>query len=232
MKNTKRMIALLLSLLMLAALCACGKTQPEPTPAESTEPTEAAESAEPTESADAEPTAPAAAPEMADGERFETVIAIEGMEETVNYEHLRNETAGFSMDYDYESFVRRSEPDRERIIWGYDDPENPENYIEVAYSAEDAETVARAVSETLSKDYALHQDELALDRAGKCIHIDASATVDGSHTADVLQAVYIIPAPDGCRVATIRYIPEGSDGFGKRLSLMVNTITVMEANRA
>ncbi len=58
------------------------------------------------------------------------------MEETVRYEHVRNTALGFEMDYDFESFVRRSEPDRECFISVYDDPEAPENYLEVTFSAE------------------------------------------------------------------------------------------------
>ena len=59
-----------------------------------------------------ETAAPSPVPVRQNGERFETVIILEGMEEKVNYEHIRNDTLGIEMDYDYESFVRYSEPDR------------------------------------------------------------------------------------------------------------------------
>ena len=59
--------------------------------------------------------------ERQDGERFEAVIMMEGMEETVRYEHIRREDLGFAMDYDYENFVRQSEGDRERFVSNWDD---------------------------------------------------------------------------------------------------------------
>lgn len=210
------LLALLLSLVLLfAALCGCGKKSEETAPAESAAPIESAEVPE-----------EAAAPARQDGERFETTIFLEGMEETVKYEHVVNETAGFEIDYDYERFVRQSAPDRERFVWSYDDAENPENYLEVVSSADDAEAVAAAVSEALSADYEVIRDSITLDGAGECIRLDASAVPGGANTADVLQAVYIIPSANGCVVATVRYLPEGSDGFGKMLSYMVNTILV------
>lgn len=229
MKQSKRILALLMGLVLLvAALCGCGKKDAETKPEVSAAPTEAAQTPEAAETAE-----PSSAPARADGERFEGTVMIEGMEETIQLEHVCNETAGFEIDYDYENFTRVSAADSERFIWSYDDPNAPENYIEVSYSAEDAETVAAAVSETLSKDYALYRDDAyMLDRAGKCIRFDASAAADGSGTTDVLQAVYIIPAADGCRVARVHYIAEGSDGFGIRLNWLVNTITVTEAKGA
>ena len=220
MKQSKRYLALLLCLmLLLAALTGCGKGKEVPQPAESESPVE--------ESAEVAEETPA--PERQNGERFEDVIMIEGMEETIKLEHVINETAGFAIDFDYEGFLRRSASDRECFVWGYDDPEKPENYIEVSYSPEKAETVADAIEKVLSEDYAVSRDSWTLNSGVECIHMDASATPDGANTADVLQAVYVIPADDGCRVAHMRYIPEGSDGFGKRLSYLVSTITVMDA---
>lgn len=223
MKQSKRYLALLLGLVMLlAALTACGRKNSDVQPIESTAPEESAQV--PEESAEAPEVS--AKPERENGERFEDVIMIEGMEETIKLEHVVNETAGFEIDYDYEGFVRQSDADRERFVWNYDDPENPENYLEVVSSADDAETVAAAVSEKLSADYEVIRETITLDGAGECIRLDASAVPGGANTADVLQAVYIIPAADGCIVATVRYLPEGSDGFGKMLSYMVNTILV------
>ena len=231
MKQAKHILALLLCLtLVLGAVSGCGGKGGETAPAESAAPEESAAPAEPTPAPEeTDTTEETAAPERADGEEFEATILIEGMEETVNYRHVVNQTAGFAMDYEFESFVRQSDPDRERFVWGYDDPQNPENYLEVYSSPEDAETVAARITESLSADYSVSRDTIALDKAGECIRLDASATPDGTHTADVLQAVYIIPAADGCRIAALRYLPEGSDGFGKRLSLMVNTIQVLDS---
>ena len=39
--------------------------------------------------------------------------------------------------------------------------------------------------------------------------------------------VYIIPAPDGCRVATAHYSFESAEGFGRRFSYIVNTLTII-----
>ena len=136
------------------------------------------------------------------GERFEGTIILEGMDETVKYEHIRNDALGFEMDYDYESFVRKSEPARERFISIWDDPDHPVNYLEVTCSPEDAETVAASVSETLSNDYDIISGSYDLEGAGSCIRIDASNAKGNGGTPDLLQTVYIIPAPDGCRVAT------------------------------
>ena len=219
MKQSKQALALVLSLLLLiTALSACGSKKTESEPADSASPAESAEVPE-----------AAADPGREAGERFEAVITIEGMEETIQLEHIRNESAGFEMDFDYESFVRFSDSDRECFVSVYDDPNDPQNYLEVAYCAENAEAVEAAVSAALSKDYAITRETLALDGAGSCVRIDASAAKDGSGTTDVLMDVYIIPAADGCRVATARHIAEGSDGFGIRLAYLVNTLTLMDA---
>ena len=218
MKQCMKLLALVLSLtLLLAAAAGCAKGKEEPQPAETESPVETAEAAEETP-----------AIERQHGERFEDVIMIEGMEETIKLEHFVNETAGLAMDYDYESFVCRASSDRLQIVSAYDDPETPENYIEVSYCPDDAETVADAIEKVLSADYAVSRDTAVLKSGVECIHMDASATPDSAYTADVLQAVYVIPADDGCRVAHLRYLPEGSDGFGRRLSYLASTVTVMD----
>ena len=218
MKQCMKLLALVLSLtLLLAAAAGCAKGKEEPQPAETESPVETAEAAEETP-----------AIERQHGERFEDVIMIEGMEETIKLEHFVNETAGLAMDYDYESFVCRASSDRLQIVSAFDDPETPENYIEVSYCPDDAETVADAIEKALSADYAVSRNTAVLKSGVECIHMDASATPDGAYTADVLQAVYVIPADDGCRVAHLRYLPEGSDGFGRRLSYLASTVTVMD----
>lgn len=118
----------------------------------------------PDESA-AESSAASAGPLRKDGERFETTINIEGMEETVQYEHIVNNQIGIEMDYDYEMFSRRSEGDLERFVSVYDDPANPDYYLEIWHSAEDAETAAESVSRELSEDYEIirqHYREIPL----------------------------------------------------------------------
>ena len=163
-----------------------------------------------------------------DGDRYEGLIMLEGMEQTVPYEHIVNKTAGFEMDYDYEKFVRHSEADRERFILAWDDPENPEYYLEVTYSPEDAETVAAAISEELSKDYEINRSTFALDRAGSCILIDACEVKGGGYTADQMQTVDIIPTADGCLIATAHYGIESSDLIGARFRAMENTLSVID----
>ena len=169
-------------------------------------------------------------PEIArqDGERFEAVIILEGMEETVRYEHIRNDALGFEMDYDYESLVRRSEGDRERFVSVWDDPAHPENYLEVTFVAEDAETAAAAIAGELSKTYEIgRNDSFMLGRAGRCISISASADVGGLTMPDQLQTVYIIPADDGCRIATEHYSIEAAEGFGRRFRYMMDSFAVL-----
>mgnify|MGYP006988907469 CR=1 FL=1 len=171
---------------------------------------------------------PESFPTRQNGDRFEAVIMLEGMEEPVQYEHIRNDALGFEMDYDYETFVRHSEADRERFILAWDkDPANPEYYLEVACSQADAETVAAAISEALSNDYEINRGSIELERAGNCIRIGASEVKGGGYTADQMQMVYIIPADDGCRIAAAHYGADSSDLFGARFRAMVNTLSVL-----
>ena len=163
-----------------------------------------------------------------DGERFDAVIMLEGMEETVHYEHIRNDAIGFEMDYDYESFVRSSESDRECIISIYDRPEDPWNYLEVKYVANNADTVSVSVREALSGEYDTIAEWISLDGVGGCTRIDASNAKNNGGTPDQLQAVYIIPAGEGCLVATAHYTFESAEGFGRRFSYMLNTLTVID----
>ena len=167
--------------------------------------------------------------ERQDGERFEATIMIEGTTEPVRYEHVRNSRIGFGADYDYELFVRRNEGDRERFISVYDDPANPQNYLEVTCSKEHADAVSASVSEALSKDYEISREPFLLDGAGGCVRIEAAAK-GGAGTPGPLQTVYIIPAADGCRVAAVHYTFESAEGFGRRLESIVNTLTII--NRA
>ena len=167
------------------------------------------------------------APVRQDGERFEAVITIEGMEETVRYEHIVNEALGFEMDYDYESFERYSESEQECFISVWDGPGNPENFLEVTRRAEDAESAAQAVRAELSGAYELTESTRELERMGECIYIEASVLKGTNTMADQLQAVYIIPAPDGCVVATAHFAVEAAEGFGRRFNYMINTISAL-----
>ena len=120
--NRKIIAALVLACLLVTALAGCGRQKGA---AETVEPAVTAALASP-----AEPAQPQEAEVVTgrqDGERFEDVIILEGMEETVHYEHVRNEAVGVEMDYDYELFVRRSGPDGECFVSCWDRPESPEN---------------------------------------------------------------------------------------------------------
>ena len=164
-----------------------------------------------------------------DGERFEETIILEGMAETVRYEHAVNHAIGFEIDYDYESFERRSGSDRERFVSRYDDPNDPQNYLEVVYSAMDPDAVTASIRETLSKSYDITVAPYTLDRAGSCTKINASSVKGANRTADIMQTVYIIPAAEGCIVALARYTFESADGFGTRFSYIMNTLVVTNA---
>lgn len=211
-------------LLLMMMLSSCGGQNNEAEPTEPVPSTDTAASTGP-----AEPAETGDAAERQDGERFEEVITLEGVEETVRYEHVRNDTIGIEMDYDYEMFERKSEADRELFVSRYDEPEEPRNYLEVTCSAEDADTVAATISEALSNDYDITRESFTLDRAGSCIRIDASCAKGGGGTPDVLQMVYIIPADDGCRVAAAHYTSESADGFGARIRHIMNTLVVIDS---
>ncbi len=160
------------------------------------------------------------------GERFETTLVLEGMEETVRYEHIVNFILGIEMDYDYELFLRRSETDRECFISLYDDPQNPLNYLEVAFRTQDADAAVSTVCETLSETYDLVQRPHTLQNAGDCTVIDASRAKGTMIMPDLLQTVYVIPAADGSIVATLHCTIESSEGFGTRIGHMLNTLVL------
>lgn len=185
----------------------------------------------PADSADsAEPVASAAAESdmaLQPGEHFEGTILLEGMEETVHYEAIRNDVLGFEMGYDYENFVRHSEADRERFISVWDNPDNPEIYLEITRSSDDAETTAMSIVETLSGQYNVYRGEYTLERAGVCIDINAEVDKEGLMSIWELQMIYVIPANDGCFVAWGHYTMESADGWGARFRNMMHTFAVI-----
>lgn len=232
----KAVLAFMLSAAFILSLTGCGSIRGSESDTPADEPTATAEALPPEESegqaAPLEPDEPVESVEPArqDGERFEAVIILEGMEETVRYEHVRNESIGFEMDYDYESTVRQSEAERERFISVYDDPADPENYLELTFSAENADAASASVKETLSQEYELLEGTRTLDRAGDCIRIEASELKGGGGMPRLLQAVYFIPAADGCIVAAEHFSVESAEGFGRRFSYMLNTLEVIDRN--
>ena len=160
-----------------------------------------------------------------DGERFEGVIMLEGMQETVKYEHVRNDSLGIELDYDYENFERHNDSGSERFVSRYDAGTS----LDIGYSPESAEKMEDSFAETFSMAYDIVREPCTLAKAGSCIRIDASATKDGQ-TPDLLQAVYIIPAGEGSIVAGMQYSFEAADGFGKRFNEILNTLEVIGRN--
>ena len=162
-----------------------------------------------------------------DGERFEDVIVREGEEETVRYEHVKNEAIGFELDYEYDSLTRITEEDNDRFVSVYDDAKKPDNYLEVTYSSEKADSTVKTVKADLSKKYETVKEETwELDGAGQCQRINATGG-KGKTARDSLQTVTIIPAGDGCIVAAAHYTIESAEGFGARFSKIVNTLSVI-----
>ncbi|MBR5113872.1 MAG: hypothetical protein IK101_01090 [Oscillospiraceae bacterium] len=228
MKHTIRIILILaLALALVLSLAACAKTPaPAPTaePAPTTEPTsEPAPTAEPTATPEPTPAPSRRQP----GERFEETIILEGMEETIKYEHVRSDELGFEIDYDYERFERRAEGEREIFVSIWDEPADPLNYLELTARTEDAETVAAEVRDALSGEFELLEHPRELDLAGECIYIEASSLKNGGGMPDRLQIFLIVPAADGCRVATEHLEAEASEGFGRRFGYMLNTLIVI-----
>ena len=97
--------------------------------------------------------------------------------------------------YDYENFVRQSDAKSERFVSVWDDPNAPENYIEVRSDTGNAELVADVIIATLSQDYDIRQEYRELERAGQCIHIAAEVIKGTDQMSEHLQYVYVIPAP-------------------------------------
>ena len=222
-KTLNTVLAAILISALLLSLIGCGGNS------SATEPADPAEKSDPVHpQSPADSTKADGVSGRRDGERFEDVIILEGMAETVRYEHIRNDALGFEMDYDYELFDRYSEPDRECFVSRYDAPDNPENRLEVTRNPQDAETIASAVSAALSVDYDISRDDsFILDRAGSCIRIDASAEKGGLKMPERLQTVYIIPAADGCLVAAAHYSIEAAEGFARRFRCFMDTLSVI-----
>ena len=162
-----------------------------------------------------------------EGERFEGTIMMEGMEETVKYEHIKCPAIGIEMDYDYENFTRQSGPASECFISVYDNADSPENYLDVIYSDENADSAAASIAEVLSMSYNINQDSRTLNKAGACAHIDASADKN-NQTPNQLQSVYVIPLSNGCAIATMHYSFEAAEGFGRRFDAMLNTLEIIK----
>lgn len=164
-----------------------------------------------------------------DGERFESTILLEGMEETVAYEHVKNQAIGFELDYEYEDLERRGDGERECFVSRWDAQEEPQNYLEIRHDTGNAELVADALKASLSGAYDSVNDETyALERAGYCVRIQAAGAKEGTKPAGSLQTVYVIPFGESCLVAVIHCTYESAEGFGARFEAMMNTLTLLD----
>ena len=160
----------------------------------------------------------------ADGERFDGTIMLEGMEETVHYEHIVNNDLGFEMDYEYEDLNRKTLADREIFISVYDDENDPSNYLEVSQSDLPVDTVITNLRIELSQKADIETETRTLENAGEVTYIEASSK-DGN-MLNQIQSVYVIPAGNGTIVARCHFSIEAAEGFGGRFRQMLNTLVV------
>ena len=218
-KHVFRKSAALTLALTTALLSGCGKN------AQNAAPTEA--SASPAPAAVTEPAAPVR-PARQVGERFEDSFTFQGMAEKVQYEHIRSDAVGFEMDFDYESFKRLSETERERFVSVWDDPAKPENYIDVSADTGEAALVADRITAQLSGEFDVTSDTRTLDSGAQAIRLEASVLKGTNLMADNLQSVYVVPASDGCRIAWVHCVAADSEGFSIRVSKMLNTLTAVD----
>lgn len=163
-----------------------------------------------------------------DGERFEHTIMIEGMEETVQYEHVINEEIGFEMDYEYDSLEREKGDGIERLVSIYDDPNDPENYLEVTFSEENVEDVANAIKEELSKGHTVLSEYHDQEGEDGGIMLLTTQAKEDCQTPNRLQMVYVFPASEGSLIATAHFTMETMEGFGSRFSQIMHTIVLIE----
>ena len=225
----KKLLVFAITSALVLSLTACNKGGQETSQVEFSEPVQASEQIENVTSEEIESEVAEVVeegPAREDGERFEETIIMEGMEETVQYEHVKNETIGYEMDYDYESFKKETEGLRERYVSIYD--VEPENYMLVAYWEESPEDAVKEISEDLSEVYEVEVQDYTLEKAGACKRIPAEVLKGTNNMADELQMVYVIPAGEGSLVVREYYAIEASEGFGRRFRYMLNTLKVMK----
>ena len=160
----------------------------------------------------------------ADGERFDGTIMLEGMEETVHYEHVVNNDLGFEMDYEYEELNRKTLADREIFTSVYDDENDPSNYLEVSHSDLPVDTVITNLRIELSQTADIETETRTLENAGEVTYIEASSK-DGN-MLNQIQSVYVVPAGNGTIVARCHFSIEAAEGFGGRFRQMLNTLVV------
>lgn len=158
------------------------------------------------------------------GERFEETIMIEGVEETVQYEHYVDTTIGFEIDYEYYELGRSASKEDVTFFSMYDDPNNLENYLEITYSPDDVDLTASNLTSEYSSNFEVIQSSETLNNGVTCTTLALLNPEDGSKN---IQMIYVIPADDGCRVAAAHYTVESMEGFGRRFERTVRSINVI-----
>ena len=203
-----------------AASTTAGDAADSEAAAKTTEDAAKSEAADTTDAGESSEAAPA---KRQVGDRYEDVIVYEGYEEILKFEHVKNEAAGFEMDYEYSRFVRKSDSNGDIFTLNLDGVEEPQYYLEVSYSSEEAEAAAASISEELSKNYSVTLSELT--EGGKMIN---AVPTEENQELDELQSAYVIPAADGCRVARAHYSYDSSDFFGNLFSMMMDSISAID----
>lgn len=222
----RKTVYLILTALMMAALVVTitGCKKNTPTETASSEPVVIDINGGTSDVATADPVDDESKTGRADGERFDSTIMLEGMEETVHYEHVVNNDLGFEIDYEYEELNRKTLADREIFISVYDDENDPSNYLEVSQSDLPVDTVITNLKTELSQKADIETETRTLENAGEVTYIEASSK-DGN-MLDQIQSVYVIPAVNGTIVARCHFSIEAAEGFGGRFRQMLNTLVL------
>ena len=212
MNRTLRIYAALLALCCVLTLCACGREREgepfvDPTPA----------------------VAPAEGEEP-DGTRFKGVVMLEGQEEPVKLEHIISSHAGVSLDYDYESFIRTYDDDSEYFQWASDnESESPEIYLQITASPASDYAMTEHLNECVkSLGETPENSEGDVGRFSACDMITSRELPERNDGEEFITVRYVIPAPDGCRVAKLRYTQETAETICRRMEQILSSLEVRE----
>ena len=98
----------------------------------------------------------------------------------------------------------------------------------IVLSGRDKGTKGKVLSADPANGKVIVEEQYMLDRAGSCVQISASEAKNKKAPAGSLETVYIIPASDGCLVATSHCTIESAEGFGARFTYIIQTISVID----
>ena len=103
------------------------------------------------------------------------------------------------------------------------------NSLEVRRETDDPETALAKIKASLTNDFdTLVEEEEMLSGAGSCVTVRAFGVKNNTIDTGSMREVTIIPAPGGCIVAEAHYTIESAEGFGGRMSSIVDTIVVLK----